>query len=292
MLVEQTDRASVAEAYAFCRQVALGRQENFTVASWLLPRPLRRHMYAVYAYCRGVDDLGDEAEGDRIALLDEWERELRACYEGSPSDIRFVALQRTIRRFDLPPEPFLRLTEANRRDQTVNRYPTFTSLLEYCSYSANPVGEIVLQMFGYRDDRRRRLADATCTALQLANFWQDVSRDFDKGRVYIPLEDMARYGYSERELSQSEYNGRFRRLMRFQVKRTRDYFHEGLGLIPLVSGRLQFDLKLFTLGGLAVLDAIHRANYDVLTIRPHVMPAQKLTLALRGLLPLPIRALR
>jgi squalene synthase HpnC len=293
LLTERVTREpGLADAYAFCRSVALGRNENFTVASWLLPRPLRRHIYAVYAYCRGVDDLGDEAEGDRAALLDEWERDLRSCYDDSPSDIRFVALQHTIRRFDIPLAPFLRLIEANRRDQTVNRYPTFAGLLEYCSYSANPVGELVLHLFGYRDERRRRLSDATCTALQLANFWQDVSRDLWKGRIYIPLEDMERFGYSERVLLEREYNVCFRRLIGFQVRRTRELFQQGLDLLPLVSGRLRFDLKLFSLGGLAVLDAIERANYDVLSARPEISRLQKAALAIRGLLPLPIRAVR
>lgn len=293
MLTERVTRQSgLADAYAFCRRAALGRRENFTLASWLLPRPLRRHMYAVYAYCRGVDDLGDEAEGDRLALLDEWERELRACYGGRPSDIRFVALQHTIQKFHIPPDPFLRLIEANRRDQAVSRYQTFAELLEYCSYSANPVGELVLHLFGYSDERRRRLSDATCTALQLANFWQDVSRDLQKGRVYVPLEDIQRFAYSEEELLGREYNLPFRRLMRFQVRRTREHFQEGLRLLPTVSGRLRFDLRLFSLGGLAVLDAIERANYDVLTARPRISGLQKAALAFRGLLPLPVRAVR
>jgi squalene synthase HpnC len=293
LLAEQaTRRPGLAEAYAFCRRITLGQNENFTVVSWLLPRPLRRHMYAVYAYCRGVDDLGDEAGGDRLALLDEWERELRACYDGEPSDARFVALQHTIERFVIPPEPFLRLIEANRRDQAVSRYETFDDLLDYCSYSANPVGEMVLRIFGHTDERRRRLSDATCTALQLANFWQDVACDLEKGRIYIPLEDMRRFGSSEADLHALEYDARFRRLMKFQVRRTREYFQEGLGLLPLVSGRLRFDLKLFSLGGLAVLHAIERANYDVLTSRPRISGPQKAALALRGLLPIPVRAVR
>jgi squalene synthase HpnC len=285
-------RPGLTEAYAFCRRITLGRSENFPIASWLLPRPLRRHMYAVYAYCRGVDDLGDETEGDRLALLDEWERELRACYDGEPSDVRFVALQNTIQRFDIPPEPFLRLIEANRRDQTVDCYSTFDALLDYCSHSANPVGELVLHIFGYPDERYRRLSDATCTALQLTNFWQDVRRDLEKGRIYLPLEDFERFEYTEQELRRRQYNSRFRRLMKFQVRRTRDYFQEGLRLLPLVSGRFRFDLKLFSLGGLAVLDAIERANYDVLTARPEISGMQKAALAFRGLSPLPIRAVR
>jgi squalene synthase HpnC len=249
-------------------------------------------MYAVYAYCRGVDDLGDEAEGDRLLLLDEWEAELRRCYEGSPCDIRFVALRETVRVFDIPIEPFLRLIKANRRDQSVNRNRTFEDLLDYCSYSANPVGHLVLNVFGYRDAGRQRLADATCTALQLTNLWQDVSRDLEKGRVYIPLDDMESFGYSESDLLARRHSDEFRRLMAFELQRTREMFREGLRLIPLVSGRLRLDLRLFTLGGLAVLDEIERIDYDVLSHRPSVSGARKSWLALRGLLPVGIKAAR
>jgi len=277
------------EAFAYCRQVALGHYENFTVASWLLPRALRRHMYAIYAYCRGVDDLGDEAEGDRLALLDQWEAELRRCYEGVPQDLRFVALRETVRAFDIPPEPFLRLIEANRRDQRVSRYRTFVELSDYCTYSANPVGHLVLYLFGYRDSERQRLADATCTALQLTNFWQDVAVDLEKERIYIPLEEMERFGYSEEELLARRYTDSFRRLMAFQVGRARELFRQGLGLAPLVHGRLRLDVRLFSLGGLAVLDAVERVGYDVLHRRPKLSKAQKAGLMLRGLLPLPIR---
>lgn len=277
------------EAYAHCRRIALGHYENFPVVSWLLPRGLRPHMYAVYAYCRGVDDLGDEAEGDRLALLSEWETELRRCYDGDASDPRFVALGDTIRRFDIPPEPFLRLIEANRRDQRAARYETFEELLDYCSYSANPVGRLVLHLFGYRDDERRRLADAASTALQLTNFWQDVSRDLDAGRVYIPLEDMETFACSEADLLARRVTPQFRKLIRFQVERTRAYFARGLPLIDRVSGRLRVDLRLFTLGGLAVLDAIERQRYDVLTARPTLSKPRRAWLAVRGLAPVRIR---
>ena len=250
-------------------------------------------MYAIYAYCRGVDDLGDEAEGDRLALLDEWEADLRRCYDGgAPRDIRFVALQRTIRRFDIPIEPFLRLIEANRRDQTVARYRTFDDLLGYCTYSANPVGHLVLYVFGYRDAERQRLSDATCTALQLANFWQDVSRDLEMGRIYLPQEDIERFGCSEGDLLARRTTPEFRRLMAFEVDRARDYFQEGLALVPRVAGRLRLDLRLFTLGGLAVLDEIERMNYDVLRRRPRVSKAKKLWLAARGLVPVEPRVRR
>jgi squalene synthase HpnC len=183
----------------------------------------------------------------------------------------------------------LRLIEANRRDQRTHRYASFEQLLEYCSYSANPVGELVLHLFGYRDGERRRLSDATCTALQLANFWQDLSRDLDAGRVYIPLEDMERFGYSEMELLSRRQNGPFRQLLAFEVHRTREFFREGLDLIPLVAGRLRVDLRLFSLGGLAVLDAIERSDYRVLQEQPTLSKGRKAFLAMRGLLPLPVR---
>ena len=279
----------MAEGYAYCQRLATSHYENFSVVSWLLPRPLRPHMYAVYAYCRGVDDLGDEAEGDRLALLDGWEAELRRCYEGSPQQPAFVALQETVRRFDIPTEPFRRLIEANRADQRVSCYRTYNDLLGYCENSANPVGRLVLYIFGYRDEERQMLSDATCTALQLTNFWQDVRRDLDKGRIYIPLEDMERFGYGEADLLAGRSDGRFRDLMAFQVQRTRELFRDGLALIPKVSGRLTLDLRLFSLGGLAVLDAIEGMGYDVLQRRPTLSRARKAWLVVRGLLPIRVR---
>ena len=289
MIAEGSAKAySLAQAYAYCQRLATSHYENFTVASWLLPRALRPHVHAVYAYCRGVDDLGDEADGDRPALLDDWEAELRRCFDGDAQQPAFVALQETIHRFDIPPEPFLRLIEANRMDQRVNRYRTFTDLQAYCRNSANPVGHLVLYLFGYRDEERQRLSDATCTALQLTNFWQDVRRDLGKGRIYIPLEEMERFHYSEDDLLAARFDGRFRDLMSFQVRRTRKLFRSGLELLPRVRGRLRLDLRLFSLGGLAVLDAIEDIGYDVLNGRPKLSRARKALLALRGLLPLPI----
>lgn len=275
---------SLAEAFAYCRRLATTHYENFSVASWLLPRALRPHMYALYAYCRGVDDLGDEVEGDRLALLDEWEAELRLCYEDGAVQPRFIALQDTIRRFDIPPEPFLRLVEANRADQQIRRYRTFEDLLRYCENSANPVGHLVLYLFGYRDRERQALSDATCTALQLTNFWQDVRRDLDKGRIYIPLEEIERFGYSEADLLAGRHDERFRALIRFQVGRTRGLFRRGLGLVPRVRGRLRVDLRLFSLSGLAVLDAIEGIDYDVLHRRPALSRGRKALLVLRALL--------
>ncbi len=288
MLVEgQGGSPTLDEAFDYCQKVARGHYENFTVASWMLPPALRRHMYAIYAYSRGVDDLGDEAEGDRLALLDEWEAELERCYEGRPRDIRFVALRETIDRFCLPREPFLRLIEANRREQRINRYGTFAELEDYCAYSANPVGHLVLHLFGCADAERKAMADAITTALQLTNFWQDVAVDLKMGRIYIPLEDMERFGYSEDDLQERRYNKLFRSLMAFQVERTRELFRQGRRLPMLVRGRLRADLRLFSLGGLAVLDAIERIGYDVLHRRPKLSRLRKGWLVARALLPEP-----
>jgi squalene synthase HpnC len=288
----EVDRAPVTleQAYAACRRIALGSDENFNIASWLLPRDLRRHIYAVYAYCRGVDDIGDEAGGDRTALLDEWETELRRSFDGAPRDARFVALADTVRRFEIPPEPFERLIEANRRDQRVGRYETFADLLDYCTYSANPVGRMVLYLFGYRDAERQRLADATCTALQLTDFWQDVSQDLAKGRVYIPLEDMRRFSVTDDDLRGRRITEGMRSLLKFEVLRAREFLREGLPLIGMVRGRLRLDVKLFTLGGLAVLDEIERREYDVVRERPTLSKARKALIALRGLMPVRINA--
>jgi squalene synthase HpnC len=279
---------ALAEAYAHCRRIALGHYENFPVVSWLLPHELRDPMYALYAYCRGVDDLGDEAEGDRLALLDEWEAQLGRAFDGVPGDPRFVALADTIRRFNLPRDQFERLIEANRRDQCQTRYETFDDLLDYCSYSANPVGRLVLHLFGYRDERRALLSDATCTALQLTNLWQDVARDHAMGRVYLPQEDMQMFGVSETDLAARRATPALRKLIRYEVQRTREYFARGLPLIDSVRGRLRIDLRLFSLGGLAVLDAIKSQRYDVLANRPTVSKSQKLWLGVRALAPLRI----
>jgi squalene synthase HpnC len=277
-------RPSVEEAFAWCERVARGHYENFTVGSFLLPKRLRRHFFSVYGFARGVDDLGDEATGDRLALLDAWEEELRRCYGGAPEHPVFVALQDTIGRFDLPSEPFLRLIEANRMDQTRTRHPTYADLLYYCDRSANPVGHLVLALFGYTDAERKHLADQICTGLQLVNFWQDVAVDAAKGRIYLPLEDLAQFGVPEAEILAGTFSERFRELMRFEVARTRVLFGEGRGLLPRVDRRFRFDLKLFSSGGLAILDAIERQGYDTLARRPALGKRDKARLMLGAFL--------
>ncbi len=194
---------SQQEAYAYCERLARSHYENFSVASWFLPKRLRQHFFNVYAYCRISDDLGDETGNTQasLLLLDEWEAELNACYNGSPRHPVFVALAGTVREFDIPRQTFADLLTAFRQDQTVTRYQTFDDLLGYCHYSANPVGHLVLYLCGYRDPERQQLSDFTCTALQLANFWQDVSTDYDKGRIYLPLRSLKQFQVSEEDIS-------------------------------------------------------------------------------------------
>src|ERR1700680_2542230 len=222
-------RCSVAEAERYTRRLATRQYENFTLASWRLPKRLHQHFYNLYAYCRWADDLGDEiADSARaLELLDGWEQELRDCYAGKASHPVFVALTQTIRAGHIPIEPFSDLLVAFRQDQTVHRYPTWSDMLSYCRYSANPVGRLVLYLCDYRDAQRQQLSDATCTALQLANFWQDVGRDLDKGRIYIPLETLAAHGLSGGDIVARRFDSRYVSLMKELVARTRQLFAQG-----------------------------------------------------------------
>lgn len=275
---------SLAEANAYCERLARSHYENFSVATWFLPKRLRPHFHSVYAYCRISDDLGDEVGNARqsLALLDAWERELDACYEGNPKHPVFVALRETVRACDVPKQPFADLLKAFRQDQTVLRYESFEDLLEYCRYSANPVGHLVLYLCGYRDAERQQLSDFTCTALQLANFWQDVTVDLGKGRIYLPLEDSRRFGVTEKQIAQRRFDGHFRELMSFEVNRAREWFQRGLSLVRKVDGELAVDIELFSRGGLEILNAIEQQDYDVLKQRPAISKPRKLRLVARA----------
>src|SRR5246500_4452354 len=224
---------SLEEARAYCARLARTHYENFSLGSWFLPRRLRQHFFNVYAYCRISDDLGDEV-GDAAAalvLLDQWAGELDACYDGTPKHPVFVALAETVREFDIPKREFSDLLRAFRQDQTITRFETFNDLLAYCRYSANPVGHLVLYLCGYRDAERQQLSDFTCTALQLANFWQDVSVDYEKGRIYLPLESLRRFGVSEEDLTAERNTSSFCEMMRHEVARAREWFERGLPLV-------------------------------------------------------------
>ena len=273
------------QARHYCERLVRSHYENFPIASLLLPRDLRDHFYPVYAYCRWADDLGDET-GDRarsLFLLDRWEEELRGCYLGRVRHPVFVALRETIEQFEIPQQPFLDLIAAFRQDQIKTRYRNFAELLEYCRFSANPVGRLVLHLCGYRDPELQQLSDCTCTALQLANFWQDIARDFRIGRVYLPLDDMARHGYSEDDLAHFRYNANFVSLLKEQVERTRELFWEGLPLASRVGVRLAVDVELFSRAGMEMLKLIERQNYNVLARRPELGQGEK-TLLLASVL--------
>jgi squalene synthase HpnC len=280
------NNCSAAEAQQYTRWLATHHYENFNVVSWLLPKELHQHFYNVYAYCRWADDLGDEIPDPKRALelLDWWERELDACYDDKPSHAVFIALRETILAQDIPKQPFADLLKAFRHDQTVNRYPNWDAVLDYCVYSANPVGRLVLYLCGYRDPERQHLSDATCTALQLANFWQDVSRDLEKGRIYIPLDIAASHEVSEADIVAKNFTDAYPRLMKELIARTRVLFNQGLPLTKLVNARLSVDLEMFSRGGLAVLDAIEAAGYNTLQHRPSIGKTKQAGLLARLLL--------
>jgi squalene synthase HpnC len=272
------------EARAWCKHLAESHYENFHVATWFLPGRLRPHFHSIYAYCRVSDDLGDEV-GDRsaaLALLDLWGRELDACYEGRARHPVFVALAETIRACAIPKEPFADLLVAFRQDQKVTRFASMQDVLAYCHYSANPVGRLVLYACGEQSEENFRLSDATCSALQLANFWQDVRVDWAKDRVYIPQDDMRRFGVSDATIAEGIATPEFRALLRHEVDYARALFQQGLPLIGRVNRDLALDLDLFSRGGLEILRAIERSEYDVVTTRPSISKGAKLALALRA----------
>lgn len=281
---------TLEEARAYCKRLAETHYENFHVASWFLPKALRPHFHSIYAYCRISDDLGDEVP-DRaaaLALLDLWGAELDACYDGKACHPVFVALAETIRVCGIPKKPFADLLVAFKQDQTVTRFATLKEVLAYCEYSANPVGRLVLYACGEvtpeTQEEKFRLSDATCTALQLANFWQDVRSDFQvRDRVYLPQDDMRRFGVTDETIARGEATAEFRALVRHEVDYARGLFEQGLALIGMVDRELALDLDLFSRGGLEILNAIERRDYDVLSARPAISKSTKLQLALRAL---------
>ncbi|NLC55779.1 MAG: squalene synthase HpnC [Armatimonadetes bacterium] len=277
---------SVAEARRWCERLARAHYENFTVLSWLLPRYLRPHVATLYAYCRCADDLADETGDPAEALrrLDHWERELERCYAGDAEHPVFVALRETIATFAIPSEPFHDLLVAFRQDQRVTRYDTYEALLGYCRYSANPVGRLVLLLCGYRDPERQHLSDCVCTALQLTNFWQDVARDAEKGRIYLPREDRERFGCTEEQIARRHFTPQFGALIRFEVERTWALFQQGALLEHRLDGWARVYVGLLARGGQEVLRAIERQGCDVLTRRPALSRLRKAMLAGGGLL--------
>jgi squalene synthase HpnC len=278
-------RYDLAHAHAYTRWLATHHYENFHVVSFLLPRRLHQDFYNVYSYCRWADDLGDEI-GDTqesLRLLAWWRGELDSMYAGHAKHPVFVALAPTVKQYAIPRQPFSDLIRAFEQDQTVTRYRTWPDLFGYCRNSANPVGRLVLYLCGYADPERQRLSDATCTALQLANFWQDVTVDLAKDRVYLPLEVLDRHGYTLQDLAALRVTPAFRAAMREAVARARELFLQGLPLVGLVDRRLALDIDLFTRGGIRVLDKIEERNYDVLSARPAIGKTERVRLLLASL---------
>ncbi len=282
---------TAAEAYDYTRWLATHHYENFHVVSFLLPRRLHQDFYNVYAYCRWADDLGDEMgdRGESLRLLAWWRTELDAMYQGQATHPVFVALLDTVRKYGIPRQPFADLIQAFVQDQTVTRYRNWDEVLAYCRNSANPVGRLVLYLCGYCDEERQRLSDATCTALQLANFWQDVTVDLLKDRVYIPLDVMERHGYTVEELSARRFTPAFREVMREIVGKARDLFLEGAPLAARLDRRLALDIDLFSRGGMRVLTKIEQRGYDVLAARPAISKVERVRLLLDSLVRLAFR---
>ena len=268
------------ESRAYCRRLAATHYENFAVASRLLPAELRQPFANVYSYCRWADDLADETDSpaQSLELLDWWEAQLDACYAGEARHPVFVALADTIAEFSIPREPFANLLIAFRRDQHVTRYETFDELFDYCRYSANPVGRLVLYLGRVADEPRGRLSDHVCTGLQLANHWQGVARDYDHGRIYLPQEACRRHGYTPEMFARRECNVAFRSLLTEQVDTAERYLREGLPLVDLMPRGLRGDIWLFIQGGLRILRNIRRQNYDVWTREPKVSKLEQLGL--------------
>jgi squalene synthase HpnC len=279
-------RYTLEEAEQYTRWLSTHHYENFHVVSFLLPKHLHQDFYNVYSFCRWADDLGDEMgdTAESLRLLAWWRGELDAMYAGGETQHPvFQGLRQTVARHDIPKEPFSDLIHAFISDQTTTRYQTYEDVFQYCRYSANPVGRLVLYLCGYRDAERQRLSDFTCTALQLANFWQDVAVDLLKDRVYIPLEVIERHGYTLEELFALKETPQFYAVMREIVDRARLLFLEGLPLVNMVNRRLSLDLDLFSRGGMRVLDKIEQQGYSVLAKRPSISKGERVMLLLGSL---------
>lgn len=272
---------TIKESFDFCECLARSHYENFPVGSLLIPRAKRPYIWSIYAFARIADDIADEGTlppEARLQELDKWKQHLNACYSGNPRHPVFVALAETARVCAIPHQLFADLLTAFRMDVLQTRYATFDDLLFYCRHSANPVGRLVLQVFGAATERAVLLSDLICTALQLTNFWQDLAVDWKKGRLYLPLEDIHRFGYTEEDLQASIIDDRFRGLMAFEVDRTRRMFHDGRPLLEEVGGRLGFELHLTWHGGMKILEKIEQREYDVLHGRPAISTRDKISI--------------
>jgi squalene synthase HpnC len=273
------------EAFEYCDRLAATHYENFPVGSCFIPKKLRPYVHSIYAFARIADDFADEPDtldNLRMAFLENWEGQLLQCIWRTPQHPVFIALKETIQKFDLPVTLFQDLLMAFKMDVTTKRHGRFEDLLTYCRYSANPVGRLVLLLFGYRDPEFHTLSDSICTALQLANFWQDVAVDYQKDRIYLPQEDMSKFGCREEDLKDGRHNEAFRNLMRHEIARTRDLFHHGRPLCDQVGRELRFELHLIWNGGMTILDRIESVDYNVFIHRPTLRLTDKITMVTKA----------
>jgi squalene synthase HpnC len=276
---------SIEEAFDYCGRITRAHYENFPVASILVPKDLRPFVYSIYAFARTADDFSDEgarSPEERLRLLDDWEHQLDECYQGRATHPVFVALGETVAQKSIPREPLASLIHAFRMDVTTNRFATYDDLLSYCDHSANPVGQLVLYVFDCASPDNIRLSDDICTGLQLANFWQDLSVDQAKGRLYVPLEDLGRFGYTEQDFQDQVADRRFRALMQWEVKKARDLLTSGAPLVALVDRRLRFELALTIRGGLGILRKIEGIGYELYARRPTLSVGDKLAILLKA----------
>jgi squalene synthase HpnC len=282
----------INSSFKYCGDLTRNHYENFPVASFLIPKEKRKYIYSIYAFARAADDFADEPgiEGGnekRLSLLDEWNEKLRDCYKGKAYDPVFIALGETVKKCSIPPEPLENLIKAFKQDVVKSRYKNFDEVLAYCQNYANPIGRLVLMVFDKHDEMKFFYSDKICTALQLANFWQDVSVDLRKDRIYIPEEHMKNFGYSEYELKNLKFNNSFKELMKILVKKTQDIFNEGKELLKLVredkgSKRLSLELNLTLLGGTEILNKIRKLDFDVLHTRPVLSYFDKIKLLIKA----------
>lgn len=288
---EHAEACSVEQAFAYCRQMAESHYENFPVGSLLIPKRLRKHVYSIYAFARAADDFADEGyetgeitEAERLAALDDWQQKLEKCFAGEANHPIFIALAATVKELNLPIKLFSDLLSAFKQDVVKTRYTDFDEVLDYCTRSANPIGRLILLLFDYRDERLHQLSDHICTALQLANFWQDVSVDIRKDRIYLPQDEMHSFGVTVEDLREARFSPQFAELLKFQVERTWQLFHLGRDLPELVSGRLKYELRLTWFGGTNILKQIEALGYDTLGQRPTNSTFDKLRLLGRTLI--------
>ncbi len=281
------NNTNLEAAYALCCDRARKHYENFPVGSFLLPQRERRWIHAIYAFARTADDFADENIGsftteERLALLEKWEEELDKAIQGEPTGPVFTALERAVREAQLEVQLLRDLLSAFRQDVVKSRYMNFEEVIDYCRRSANPVGRLVLQVFGYRDEERALLSDNICTALQLTNFWQDISVDIKKDRVYLPLSEMAQFEVGVEDLRHARATSRVRELIQFQCERTWKLFERGKKLCSLLDKALKTEIRLTWLGGTEILRMIAAQNYDTLWRRPKISKLKFLWLFIRA----------